>query len=172
MVNYKNAKIYKIVCNVTRLVYVGATCEKYLSNRLAGHCSQYKCYLSKTNKNYITSFKVLENNDFYIELLEKANCSDKDELKKIEGQWIRKCNCVNKRVEDRTKQEYKKIYKQLNKEQIKEQDKEYYLKNKELIREKQSTKYTCICGNILSINSKSRHEKRKKHQKYLQTLNQ
>ena len=30
MTNYKQTKIYKIVCNKTGLIYVGATCKEYL----------------------------------------------------------------------------------------------------------------------------------------------
>jgi len=55
--------------------------------------------------------------------------------------------------------EYQKQYKQDNKEQIKEKDKQYYQDNKEHLK----TKYHCICGSILTINSKTRHEKTATH---------
>ena len=35
MPDYSKGKIYKIVCNVTGLVYVGSTCEPTLARRLA-----------------------------------------------------------------------------------------------------------------------------------------
>ena len=34
---YSRGKIYKIVSDCTDKIYIGSTCEKYLSNRLAGH---------------------------------------------------------------------------------------------------------------------------------------
>jgi hypothetical protein len=37
MVNYELAKIYKIVCNKTGMVYIGSTCQRLLSQRLSGH---------------------------------------------------------------------------------------------------------------------------------------
>ena len=56
MTNYKQAKIYKIVCNKTGLVYVGDTCKLLLCQRLTKHVSDYKRYLNgKTN--FITSLK-------------------------------------------------------------------------------------------------------------------
>ena len=65
MTNNKQAKIYKIVCNKTGLVYVGATCKLLLCQRLTKHVSDYKRYLNgKTN--FITSFKILENGDYDI----------------------------------------------------------------------------------------------------------
>jgi len=57
------SKIYKIICNTTGLCYIGSTNEKYLSSRLSKHK-----YDSK-NKN-ISSKKVLENNNYHIELIE------------------------------------------------------------------------------------------------------
>ena len=55
---YSRGKIYKIICNVTGLVYVGSTCEPALARRLAGHRRSYKAYLNG-KKYYVTSFKVL-----------------------------------------------------------------------------------------------------------------
>ena len=46
MVNYQQGKIYKIVCNMTGMVYVGSTCEQRLSQRLARHVLNYKKFLN------------------------------------------------------------------------------------------------------------------------------
>ena len=35
--NFQEAKIYRIVCNVTGLQYYGATCEPTLARRLSKH---------------------------------------------------------------------------------------------------------------------------------------
>ena len=61
--DYKNGKIYKIVCNTTGLQYIGSTCNPYLSTRLAGHRSDYKRYLQNKTR-YISSFEVLKNNNY------------------------------------------------------------------------------------------------------------
>jgi len=64
--------------------------------------------------------------------------------------------------EERQKIFYKEYY-EANKEKILEKQKEYYEANKEKISEK----YTCECGSTLTIGKKSRHEKTKKHLKFL-----
>ena len=69
MVNYQDGKMYKIECNVTGSVYIGSTCEKILSRRLTGHVSNDKAY-KRDGKNYVTSYKVLENDDYNIYLIE------------------------------------------------------------------------------------------------------
>lgn len=71
--------MYQIVCNVTVLIYVGSTCAPILARRLAGHVVDYKQYLKDKGAN-VTSFKVLENVDYYIVLIEKFPCYSKDEL--------------------------------------------------------------------------------------------
>ena len=77
MVNYKLGKIYRLECNITGLVYVGSTCEPTLAKRLTKHVAAYSYYL-KGNRNYVSSFKILENKDY-----EKYPCcgSARTELK-------------------------------------------------------------------------------------------
>ena len=95
MVNYEKAKIYKLVCNKTGLIYVGSTCQRLLCKRLSGHVANYKCW--KNGKyNYVTSFKIIEGNDYYMELLEAVSCSGFDELTKKERYYIESIDCVNK----------------------------------------------------------------------------
>ena len=45
MRDYKDGKIYKIVCDNTGLTYYGSTCEKHLSRRLSRHRNNYSYYL-------------------------------------------------------------------------------------------------------------------------------
>lgn len=71
MINYQLGKIYKIVDNVTGKIYIGSTCKPTLARRLAKHISGYKYYLKSNNK-YTTSFKILENDDYSIVLLENG----------------------------------------------------------------------------------------------------
>jgi len=128
MVNYQEGKIYKIVCNVTGLVYIGSTCEPILARRLAGHRKNYNKYLNDKYQ-FVTSFKVLENGDYSIILLEKCQCNDKMELLKRERHYIETNEFVNKLIPLRTNKEYR--------EDNKEQSKLKYQENKEIIKERQ-----------------------------------
>ena len=127
--NYQNGKIYCIRSYKTNLVYVGATCQS-LSKRLNMHKSNYTCYL-KTGKSRYTSYKIYELDDSpYIELIINFPCSCKDELTREEGKYIRSIECVNKRIEGRTKKEYIED----NRDEISKKQKEYYEENREQIK--------------------------------------
>ena len=130
MVNYQNAKIYRIVCNISGKQYIGSTCEPRLCMRLAKHKADYKRYL-KTNKRYITSYEILKNENHYIELIESCNCKSRDELHKIEGKYIREMECVNKNIPGRTHRESKRNWYEKNRTKILEQTKQYDKNNKE-----------------------------------------
>ena len=145
MVNYMLGKIYKIVCNTTGLIYIGSTCEKTLARRLATHINTYTEYL-KGKGNYMTSYKLLENKNYEIILIENCQCNNKDELHKQERFYVEQIECVNKYIPGRTNAEYnidkkaeisanKKEYYIENKAKISIYKKEYREKNRELLRE-------------------------------------
>jgi hypothetical protein len=184
-INYQLGKIYKIECNVTGLVYVGSTCEPTLARRLANHVGNYKSWLNGAKK-YMSSYKVLENDDYDIILLEKYPCENKDELHARERYHTNNMECVNKLknqgliAELGGKKEYKKHYKIENKEKIQEQDKLYREKNKEKEKarikkfhidnvEYYKEKHNCVCGGHYIISHKLRHERSKRHQEYIKT---
>ena len=62
---------------------------------------------------------------------------------------------------------YRTEYKNVNKEKIQQQSHEYYESNKN----KLSEKMICACGGMHTLTNKSRHEKTKKHQQYIQQCN-
>lgn len=131
--DYQNGKIYKIVSFTTDDVYIGSTCEKYLSNRLGGHRKAYKSYLNGKH-NYSTSFKLLENDDYDIILVENYPCNNNHELLARERYWIENTeNCVNKNIPNRTIKEYRHD----NKDKISEYQKEYREDNKDKIKQYQ-----------------------------------
>ena len=66
---------------------------------------------------------------FYIELIKETPCDNKEQLRAIEGEYIRKYGTLNSRIEDRTKEEWNEKYK--------EQSKIRYVENREEILEKQ-----------------------------------
>ena len=157
---YQTAKIYTIRSPHTDKYYIGSTANKYLCNRLAGHKSNYKQYLTGDNK-YMTSFDIIKLGDVYIELLELVKCNSNDELHKREGELIRehKNNCVNNYVAGRTGKELikesptyharvlennkksRERNKEKNREKINERSRIYYRLNKEMVDEKRRKRY-------------------------------
>ena len=155
-----NAKIYKIVCNITGDTYYGSTTQS-LNRRLSIHKSDYKQYL-KGKTNYRTSFKIIENRDYNIYLVENYRCMNRKQLESIEGIYIKYNDCINKIVVGRTKKEINKAYRENNKNKIKEYKKDYYQKNKYKLKEK----FNCECGGRYTYEHKLQHFKTNKHIKY------
>jgi adenylate kinase family enzyme len=146
---YQNGKIYKIIDIGYNLTYYGSTTEK-LCRRISKHR-----YLYNNNKN---NCKVIEIFNKYgienckIELVENYSCNNKNELEAREGYYIKNNDCVNKRIEGRTRKEWyqdnkddirkqKKQYQEANKEKIKEYKKQYREDNKEKIKEQKRLAY-------------------------------
>ena len=160
MVDYNKGKIYSIRSAQTNKVYIGSTVEP-LARRLSSH--RYKFKQWKNGKHhYVSSFELLQYDDYYIELVENYPCLCKEELERHEGQITRAApNYVNKRIEGRTDAEYyvdnmehiKQIQKQYrednkldiqqkykqyqkdNAEKLSEQHKQYYVENKQQIQQ-------------------------------------
>lgn len=188
---YERGKIYKIVCNETGKIYVGSTTEPTLARRLAGHRGKYKEYLNGGNS--ISSIEIIKNENYYIELICNAPCNSKDELRVIEGKYIRELDCINKRVAGRTQKQYYidnkerlktqhqeyyennknkiKDYRITNSDKIKERKKKYREDNTDKIKQIMKQKFTCDCGGKYIYSTKARHFKSKKHQKYLNLQN-
>ena len=156
MSNYQKSKIYKLVSPHTDEIYIGSTVQR-LCHRLSGH--KRDCREGKVN----TNKKLFELGEVKIILIEDFPCDRKEELIKRERYYIENFDCVNKCIPGRTHKEYY----QVNKEKILKQKKEYYHENQEKILEKKKEKLNCECGTTSTIDHKARHEKTKKHQKYL-----
>jgi hypothetical protein len=172
MPDYSKAKIYKIVDNTSDKCYVGSTCEPTLARRLAKHVSDYRYFLNGKGHN-ITSFKIIENGNYDIQLIEAFPCETKDQLHAREGYWIKQTECVNKIVVGRTRKQH---YEQ-NKELIIQKSREYREKNKELINQKKKDyreqnrdriqkKFVCPCGGRYIHNNASSHKKSIIHKQY------
>ena len=158
--NYARGKIYKIVCRKTELQYFGSTTEPTLARRLASHVGNFKTWNKNKEKyDFYTSYEILKENDYYVELVELVPCSSKDELLVRERFHIQNNDCVNKYIPLRTKKEYYED----NKEERLEYAKEYREEHKEEICDKKKKIYKCSCGSTLRKNEKARHEKSKKH---------
>jgi hypothetical protein len=87
MPDYKKGKIYRIVCNTTGLVYIGSTTQT-LDARLAIH-------KSKIEKHIYSSYRVMENNNYKMELIEHYPCENNEQLRIREEFHCSKTDCVN-----------------------------------------------------------------------------
>ena len=159
MPDYQLGKIYKIECNVTGKVYIGSTCEPILARRLASHVGHYRCYLKGTFP-YVSSFDILQSENYDIVLIESYPCNSKDELHARERYQTNNIECVNKNKGQGMTNELGK----------KEYNKQYHEKNKGIIHAMKNEKHECICGGKYTHCHKSGHFKTIQHQQYLYYL--
>jgi hypothetical protein len=126
--DYQKGKIYKLWSPSKNLVYYGSTTES-LSSRLAKHSYTYKN--QDKYKNKYSAFKVLECDDYKLELVKLFPCNNRQQLLKEEGEYIKNNECVNKCVAGRTTAEYSKQYRIDNADKIKEYHKIYNERKKQ-----------------------------------------
>ena len=143
-------KIYKIVDDNNK-TYYGSTIQKYLCNRLA----QHKCMKKYMTKDFINP---------KIYLVEEKEFTDKKEMLLLEADYIKSNECINKVVPLRTRKEWRNLPEQ------KEKTKVYNKNYNELNCEKDKIKFTCICGSISRLRDKSKHDKTKKHIKFVSIM--
>ena len=127
---YQNGNIYKIVDIGYNKCYIGSTTEE-LSMRMARHRSNFKQFLKGGKQAHTRSFDIFNEygiENCKIELVEYFKCDSLAELRRKEGEHIKKTECVNKWVGGRTIKEY--LYD--NKSKIKERCKAYYEVNKDI----------------------------------------
>jgi hypothetical protein len=147
-------RVYSIRSHLQpELIYFGSTKES-LARRLAQHRAAYKSFLAGKAR-YITSFRVIELGDFYIELAELVNFEEKSQLHAVERKYIRETLCVNKCIPNRTKAEYHIDHRaKHNAWQI-----VYNAAHCEHLQ----SKNTCACGGRYTTSHKSVHFKSARH---------
>jgi len=184
--DYKNGKIYRVVCSETDRQYIGSTCST-LVKRLYGHKLKHN---RASCKDFI---------DPKIFLIEDFPCDRKDQLLSRERFYMESMECVNMIRPIVTKEEKKqkiKEYREKNKEQLNQKYKEWCEKNAEKLKiqkkewnennkdkikkiadkyrennkERRTQKFDCECGGTYSYTDKARHKKTKKHQAYLSSI--
>ena len=131
MPDYQEGKLYKKYNTITDDIYIGSTTQK-LCERMRQHRNDQN---SKKRGHFsiYQAFREHGVNNFYIELVEKHPCNDRDELRKKEGEYIRKLKpSFNKRIEGRTDKEYYID----NKDALKQKSKEYAAQNREKVLKK------------------------------------
>lgn len=82
-------KIYRIYDKSNRDEYIGSTSSKYLCQRKAEHIYDMKRYDAGISR-YISSFKVLRNNNYNMEVIEEGEFRDKKQFRDKEKYYIRK----------------------------------------------------------------------------------
>jgi len=153
--------------NSDGLMYIGST-TKSLKSRLGGHRRACRRYLNG-KYHWTSSFKLLENDDVKIELIETVDDCDTKGLHDKERYWIEYYKkkygdkVVNKYIPNRTNAQYRKD----NKERQKQYDRQHYIDNKE----KLCQQHRCICGGLFTLPNKSQHIKTAKHRRFDNTLN-
>ena len=153
--DYSLTKIYKIVSNQTDDIYIGSTCQKYLSKRMGTHKQDYKNYV-EGNKRYVSSCEILKYDDAKIVLIQAyPECKNKEEQIKYEQDHIDKMNCINKNRAYVSKEQVR--------EYMKEYNKEYYKNNVEKINNYRNEKIKCECGRMVTKIHMSNHRKRPIH---------
>lgn len=133
MSEFKNGKIYKLVCE--DLIYIGSTCNT-LQKRLSNHQASYKAYMKQKRTSRLTSYDLFDrgkNVDIF--LIENNPCNSRKELHARERFYIESINCVNMAIPTRTNKEWKSI----NKDSIKKHNLTYWENHKDelKIRKKQ-----------------------------------
>ena len=154
---YNNSMIYTIRSPHTDKFYIGSTTQK-LCKRFTNHKSDYNLYVNNNLKSCITSYKIIELGDSYIELLEEINCDTKTQLEMREGELIRihKDLCINKIIVGRTKQQYRLD----NIDKIKQQQWQYNQDNPDKIKQ-----YRLYNADIIKQYRQDNADKRKQYDK-------
>ena len=120
---------------------------------MSSHRKDYRNWEKNTNSinNFFLLFEECGVENCFVELLEAKECISKDELRQLEGKYIRELVCVNKRIEGRTRKEYRED-------------------NKKRIKTKKGTICSCNCGSTYTFDHKARHERTIKHQTFINKL--
>jgi hypothetical protein len=181
VIDYSNTVIYKIVCNDPTItdIYVGSTCN--FTNRKYRHKS--RCTNTNADSREIKLYKIIRDNGGWCNWsmleIEKFSCLDGNEARTRERYWHDQLSAVmNSNIPNRTHREYVKDYYERNKDKINQCSKEYreknkdrikgYVdKNKDKIKENREKTYICICGSIITIPHKNRHEQTNKHKSFI-----
>lgn len=151
MPDYSQGKIYCIRAPGTNDIYIGST-TRSLCERFGEHRRAFRRWKSKAVR-YTTVYKLLENPNAYIELVEDYPCDNKEQLNRREGEVIRaQTSCVNKCLVGRTDAEYRED----NREKIHK----YYTDNREKILTRLSVYYENNRDKITESQRKYRQAKR------------
>lgn len=156
VVDFQLSKVYKITSPNTDMVYIGSTTSPLLCYRLRGHVYMWNKWKRDKSYTYLAVYPILDAGAYQIELLESCPCKCRDELRATEQKWMREYGdkCCNKQRAFVTPEE------------IKQDQREYKVAERAA-----AATHNCACGGRYKTGRVRMHEKTKKHQKYLVSLN-
>lgn len=157
--------IYKIICRTDEsFCYIGSTFNR-LSKRFETHRSAFNRWLEGKvqpcscfpyfEKHGIENFKIVLIKDYEVC---RAHVKDRRHLEAYETLWICRTKCVNKCVP----------VNYLKKERNRENQRRFYAANIEVIKAKAREKFDCKCGGRYARDTKRRHERSQKHQRWVE----
>ena len=126
--------IYKLTDNTNGDIYIGST-KRTLHLRLQDHQYRYKETLKKPERK-MSSFSIIKNNDYKIELVEEV---DDENLVEREKYYFNNTNNINIQSPYRTEQERKQWIID-HKEHLADYQKQYCIDNKVAIKKRQKAK--------------------------------
>ena len=169
---------YKISCKDEKIkdCYIGQT-----GNFNVRKSAHKRCAIKETKDSNIHLYKFIRNNggweNFKMEILERLDCKDKEEVSNNERHLIDfHKGTLNKRQPGRTKKQYmkeklrdyRKKYDEKNKAVRLKRQSEYREKNHGSIKQKWSEgniEYPCFCGKNIKKYNFGKHNKTKTHLK-------
>jgi hypothetical protein len=157
MEKYQHAKIYKIINDIDKLIYVGSTIET-LNRRFSEH--KYEAKRSPERKLY-KHFAKLGIDHFEIKLIKNYPCAGRTALEIEEERYKIMLNAQLNTIRAHQTAEQRK-------DQLKEWQAQNYQKNRVKINLKNNERLFCkICGKTYTRANKSQHCRTKWHQKCL-----
>jgi hypothetical protein len=170
-----NGRVYKIICSVNDIVYIGSTFNT-LRDRFRKHASSSQCVIY----NHINE---LGKDKFKIILIKEYQVVDRMHLQAFEQLWINKTKCINKNNSFCISKQYQKHFYLKNREYKKSKandfrlnnpdyNKKYYSANKKRLNVHKKRDITCnVCNKIMKFSSYYKHIKSKNHEKTFNTKN-
>ncbi len=176
---YENTICYKIVCKDDSIkdTYIGHTVD--FQSRLKNH--KCNCHNSSSKEYNHKIYQFIRANggfeNWSVQVIETYNCKNRNEAKQHEQMLIKQHNSsLNTTTPGRTNQEwlkdnrekmiqYRKAYRAENLQYMTQRDTQYYLLNRDQIRERRKQTVECpYCKCLVQTCVQARHNNTKKHQ--------
>ena len=185
--DYSKTHFYKIVCKDTNIndMYIGHTTQ--FTKRKHQH--KTRCCNPENPKYHLRVYKFIRDNGHWenwnMILIDTLPCECKlDALKKERKFYeelkptlnvLRPLTTNEEKLNDIHKQTLKSNTKAIqdrisNPQKYKDMDRNNYLKRRERVLENNKKRVECCCGGSFTVSNKSSHFKTRKHQDYLETL--
>ena len=147
--------VYKIVSLVNpEFVYFGST--NNFNRRVSKHQTDYKRYINKKSKTYLTYFEIFDLGNYTTEIVKEYKQISRRELYNFETEFIQTNICVNK---------LNSMTEQMKIDNQKRSKTQYCEANRTQINQKKKQPHICeICGGNYTTTHKSTHFKSNKHQ--------